>query len=166
MMNSQIQQRVDISDKVALFEMLNTLTENHAPRFGMMTPQHMVEHLAYTMLIARGKGPQQHYYPAEKEQKIKEFLLGQNQEMPRGYKSPVLPVDELLPLKFSSLDEAKGFLKKEINGFEEFFRENPDARTINPTLGELNYDEWVRFHNLHFTHHFTQFGLLPERLSD
>ena len=41
----------------------------------------------------------------------------------------------------------------------KYFKENKDATPINPTMGELNKQEWTIFHNKHFEHHFKQFNL-------
>ena len=42
---------------------------------------------------------------------------------------------------------------------EKYFAEK-DIKTTNPVFGDLNYEEWIRFHSKHFAHHFKQFGLL------
>jgi oxepin-CoA hydrolase/3-oxo-5,6-dehydrosuberyl-CoA semialdehyde dehydrogenase len=65
-------------------------------------------------------------------------------------------------LVYSDLERAKKKFFEEINNFEEYFKENPEIKPINATFGPLNYEEWVAFHNKHFTHHFTQFGLIEE----
>ena len=45
------------------------------------------------------------------------------------------------------------------NSLGKYFEENKDATPINPTMGELNKQEWIIFHNKHFEHHFKQFNL-------
>lgn len=151
---------VDILDRTKLFDILYRLQPESKPIFGSMTPQHMVEHLAFAVCFSNGKEPQQHHYPADKEQKIKAFVLGTDKAMPIGFKSPVLPADGLPNLKHSSLIAAIVNLKTELNDFDNYFLRYPADTPINPTMGELNYYEWVRFHNRHFTHHFKQFKLL------
>jgi hypothetical protein len=153
---------IDILDRPKLFEILSKLHAGDKPEFGGMTPQHMVEHLAFVVRFSNGKEPQQHHYPTDKEEKIKTFVIGTDKDMPIGFKSPVLPIEGLPALKHSIIDKAIGNLKLELADFDNYFLKNPTAKPINPTMGGLKYEEWVRFHNRHFTHHFKQFRLLPE----
>ena len=151
---------IDILDRIKLFEILSKLQADDNPKFGEMTPQHMVEHLAFAVRFSNGKEPQQHHYPADKEQKFKAFVIGTDNDMPIGFKSPVLPTEGLPTLKYSNLTTAIESLKTDLNDFDNYFINQPEEKPINPTMGELNYQEWIRFHNRHFTHHFRQFGLL------
>lgn len=151
---------IDILDRTKLFEILSQLKANDVPAFGTMTAQHMVEHLTFTVCFSNGKEPQQKYYPIEKEQKIKAFVIGTDNDMPIDFKSPVLPTEGLPTLKLSGLTNAIDNLKTELNNFDNYFVNHPSERPINPTMGELTYKEWIRFHNRHFTHHFRQFNLL------
>jgi oxepin-CoA hydrolase/3-oxo-5,6-dehydrosuberyl-CoA semialdehyde dehydrogenase len=54
---------------------------------------------------------------------------------------------------------AISILLSELNRFDKYFKENKYATPINPTMGELNKQEWTIFHNKHFEHHFKQFNL-------
>lgn len=151
---------VDILDRAKLFDILGRLEANEKPRFGAMTAQHMVEHLAFTVRFCNGKEPQRHYYSPEKEQKIKAYILDTDNDFMIGFKAPVLPPEGLPELQHSDLNHAVSGLKTELTDFDSYFLKHPENRPVNPTMGELNYHEWVRFHNRHFTHHFKQFGLL------
>jgi hypothetical protein len=151
---------IDIFDREILFETISKLQVSDKPKFGAMTPQHMVEHLILTVRISSRKEPQKHFYPPEKEQKIKAFVIGTDNDFPPGFKSPILPPEGLPALKFSNLTEAIDNLKTELNDFDDYFSNHPLDKPINPTMGELNYQEWVRFHNRHFMHHFKQFNLI------
>jgi hypothetical protein len=151
---------IDILDRAKLFEILSKLQADDKPEFGAMTPQHMVEHLAFVVRFSNGKEPQQHHYTTDKQQKIKAFVIDTDKDIPIGFKYPVLPTEGLLTLKHSGLSNAIDNLKTELNQFDNYFLKHPSDKPINPTMGELNYKEWVRFHNRHFTHHFKQFRLL------
>jgi hypothetical protein len=151
---------IDILDRSKLFEILSKLQVDDKPAFGKMSPQHMVEHLAFVVRFSNGKEPQQHHYPMEKEHKIKTFIIETDRDMPIEFKSPVLPVEGLPVLKHSTIIDAIDHLKLELADFDNYFQKHPTDRPVNPTMGELNYSEWVRFHNRHFTHHFKQFRLL------
>ncbi|NNV57682.1 hypothetical protein [Limnovirga soli] len=151
---------IDILDRTKLFEILSKLQADNKPAFGAMTPQHMVEHITFAVRFSNGKEPQQHNYSIEKEQQIKAFVIGTDKDMPIGFKSPVLPSEGLPQLKYSNLTEAIDKLKTELHDFDNYFMHHQLDKPINPTMGELNYQEWVRFHTRHFTHHFRQFNLL------
>jgi oxepin-CoA hydrolase/3-oxo-5,6-dehydrosuberyl-CoA semialdehyde dehydrogenase len=151
---------VDILDRDTIFKMLNPLKVDALPVFGAMTAQHMVEHLILTVRFSNGKEPQRHHFSREKEEKIKAYVIGTDKEMPIGFKSPVLPIEGFLPLVCSSLSSAKDRLRVELKDFDLHFANNPLDKPINPTMGQLNYQEWVIFHNRHFTHHYHQFKLL------
>ncbi len=151
---------IDILDRTKLFDILSQLQASEKPRFGAMTAQHMVEHLAFAVRFSNGKEPQRHYYPPEKEQKIKAYILDTDNDFMIGFKAPVLPAEGLPELQHSNLSDAVSGLKTELTGFDSYFLQHPGDKPVNPTMGELNYNEWVRFHNRHFTHHFKQFGLM------
>lgn len=151
---------IDILDRANVFAILNKLQADDQPQFGMMTPQHMVEHLAFAVRFSNGKEPQAHHYATEKEQKIKANVIGTDYELPIGFRSPVLPVEGLSPLMSASLPDAMNGLKTDLKDFDHYFDEHPTDRPVNPVMGEMNYQEWVIFHNKHFTHHFKQFRLL------
>ena len=151
---------IDILDRPKLFEILSRLKADDKPAFGAMTPQHMVEHLAFVVRFSNGKEPQQHHYATNKQQKIRAFVIDTDKDIPIGFKYPVLPTEGLPALKHSSLSNAIDDLKTELIEFDNYFLKYPSDKPINPTMGELNYKEWVRFHNRHFTHHLRQFRLL------
>ena len=44
--------------------------------------------------------------------------------------------------------------------FEALFGEDPSRTELHPYYGQINYEQWLRLHQKHLTHHFEQFGLL------
>jgi oxepin-CoA hydrolase/3-oxo-5,6-dehydrosuberyl-CoA semialdehyde dehydrogenase len=148
---------ITIDNRKGLLEALRGLNPNVRPAFGIMTPHHMVEHLAFAVKFSNGKLPQRLYVPSERAETMKNFLLGEG-EHPIGFKSPLLG-DGLEPLLTTNLNTATDYLDKELTVFDTYFRENPDATFTHPLLGELTYSEWVLFHNKHFSHHFKQFNI-------
>lgn len=153
---------LNIHSRAELFEALRGLNPNSKPEFGSMTPQHMVEHLAFAVKFSNGKLPQRLYVSNERAETIKRFLLGEG-EHPIGFKAPTLG-DGLETLLTSDLNTAIYYLEKELSDFDAYYQENPNAVFMHPLLGELTYSEWVVFHNKHFSHHFKQFNLPPARL--
>ncbi len=140
---------------------LAQLQPDTQPVWGLMTAQHMVEHLllVVNLSIAKFKTPIEVVTPAEKLPKYKAALMG-DFPLPREFKAPMLPTDSLLPLRFAELETAKEALCKGIDNFFAYYEANPSATNPHPVFGECNFQEWQRFHAKHFTHHFEQFGLI------
>lgn len=149
---------IDITKRSDIFKRLESLKEDANPVFGKMTAQHMVEHLRFAIMFSNGKMPQKLYFPEGKAIAIKASIIYSDRELPIGFRSPMLG-DELPALIYSGLDEAIAGLKAELAGFDEYFVVNKDLKPMNPIVGELNYQEWIVFHNKHFMHHFKQFNL-------
>ncbi len=138
--------------------LLNKLDPQQKPLWGKMTPQHMVEHLILAVQMSNGKLKLECINPPEKIPTLKRFLMS-SRPMPKLVVNPVI-VEDLRPLEYSSLEEAMEKLNKEIDDYVLFFENNPAAKPVNVTFGELNEEEWDVFHKKHFTHHLSQFGLL------
>ncbi|GGE24606.1 phenylacetic acid degradation bifunctional protein PaaZ [Psychroflexus planctonicus] len=147
-------------DKDFIESKLNSLTEEAEAKWGMMTPQHMVEHLEMGLRIATGEiSDFEVATPDEYIEKVQETLYNY-EKMPQGYKMPLMKKDELEDLKHENLDEAKKALLEAYETYEVFFRENPDTTTKNAVFGELTAFEWKLLNRKHFNHHFEQFGLI------
>jgi hypothetical protein len=139
-------------------EILLALKKDEKPLWGKMSPQHMVEHLILAVQMSNGKLIFECFNPAEKIPTLKRFLMS-SRPMPKLFVNPIIGEDLRL-LKYSSLEEAMGKLKNEIDDYKLFFKNNPDVKPVNATFGELNKEEWDVFHEKHFIHHLNQFGLL------
>ncbi len=137
---------------------LNLLKPDQKPVWGKMSAQHMVGHLILAVKMGNGKLKFECINPPEKLPTLKKFLMS-SRPMPKLFVNPVIGAD-LRPLECSSLEEAMGKLNIEIDDYALFFENNPGAKTVNVTFGELNEEEWNVFHKKHFTHHLSQFGLL------
>ena len=136
---------------------LSFLQIDQKPLWGKMTPQHMVEHLILSVQMSNGQLELKCVSQPDKLPTLKRFLLSER-PLPKEYINPYIGPN-LLPLKYSSLNEGVVNLEEEINNYNEFFILNPDIKTVHVTFGELNKLEWDRFHSKHFIHHFTQFDL-------
>ena len=136
------------------------LTVNHQPLWGIMTPQHMVEHLivTYKMSIGRIKIPI--VSKEEDRPRLKAYLM-KDSPMRRAVPSPT-GNDNLQPLRFPSLQEAKDKLLQETASFLQFAEEQPDFMANHPYGGPMTAEEWLQFHRKHIKHHFIQFGLIPD----
>lgn len=137
---------------------LENLTEQSERRFGIMSPQHMVEHLILTIKLSYGRIKLPDFEPTEKQLQQKHALIYTDLEFPIGVRAPGLG-ENLLDLRFPDLNSAKSELLKSINDYLVFFENNPNELTIHPRFGKLTFTEWELFHKKHFEHHLAQFGV-------
>jgi hypothetical protein len=150
---------LDIDDRSDIAARLAGLRPDAAPVFGIMTPQHMVEHLCNEVRFSNGRLPQKLWLTVEQAEGAKAYLIYTDVAVPMGFKSPLLG-DGLSELEFSDIDEAIHQLLTELDGFDDYFAQNPEARPVHPALNDLDEKEWIIYHGKHFTHHFKQFSLL------
>lgn len=141
-----------------LEEKLRQLTSEHEAQWGMLTPQHMLEHLIGSLKMSRGAVQVGVQIPEEQVDKMQRFLFS-DQPMPQGVKSANMP-EGLPELQFSDLETAKAEFLKEWDRFVEAYEAEPEKNEAHPVFGELGKEGWYQVHRKHFTHHFQQFGLL------
>lgn len=144
-------------NKETLSQRLQGLNQDTVAKFGILTPQHMVEHLILTLKMSAGRIPIPEFVPTEKQLAQKQALLFTDITFPQGVKAPGLP-DTLLDLRFPDLATAKAELIKSWDAYQLLFQENPMKQTPHPRFGLLNFAEWERFHAKHMDHHLSQFG--------
>ena len=135
---------------------LNSLSADSKPLWGNMSTQRMVEHLSDMLYMSIGKGDYTLLIDAEKIPSMQRFLesdkpMAKNIEVPFANKEESLRNEEL-ELAIDEFIDA--FL-----GFEDFYDENPEATSLHPFYGDLNYHLWKRLHTKHFAHHFEQFSI-------
>jgi oxepin-CoA hydrolase/3-oxo-5,6-dehydrosuberyl-CoA semialdehyde dehydrogenase len=147
-----------LSDEVPI--LLEQLSVDDQPLWGIMTPQHMVEHLivTYKMSIGRIKIP---VISKEEDRPRLRVYLMKDSPMRRSVPSPT-GNNELQPLRSATLGEAKQKLIRETEAFLEFVKAQPDFLADHPFGGAMRADEWLLFHRKHIKHHFIQFQLLPD----
>lgn len=139
---------------------LSKLSESTKPKWGMMTPQHMVEHLEASYRIATGEFQDFNIAtPEEYIEKVQDTLWDYN-PMPQGYKMPLMKENELEDLRHPDLETAKQKMLEAREAYVEYYKENPDALNKNAVFGFLNRYEWTLLERKHLNHHFEQFGLL------
>ena len=130
------------------------------PKWGKMNFQQMVEHVSAFFKVSTHKLKFDLVSPPEHMPKLKEFLLSDKQ-FRENTKAPTSIIgEEPFPVHYASPEEAVAKLEKEVNHFFHFYETNPTATAVHPVFGELNFEEWVRLHYKHVTHHLRQFGLL------
>ncbi|WP_375234989.1 phenylacetic acid degradation bifunctional protein PaaZ [Winogradskyella sp.] len=141
-------------------ECLSNLSENMKPKWGIMTPQHMIEHLEYTYKIAAGEIQDFEISTPERIlEKVKNSLWNYD-KFPKNSQFPLLEKDTLDVLKHENLETAISKFKAQRKAYLEYFKEHPDAKLSNMVFGELNKYEWYLLERKHLNHHFEQFGLI------
>ncbi|MFN2373552.1 MAG: DUF1569 domain-containing protein [Cyclonatronaceae bacterium] len=146
------------SQLTTLVNTLGNLTPDTQPLWGGMTAQHMVEHLTSALMLSNGdisigQNTEENKIPA-----MRAFLMS-DRPMPRNFRSPANG-DGLPRLKHTDLEKAVAALTKALARFHQYHEKNPGAKPVNPVFGPLSYEEWIQFHQKHFQHHLTQFGLI------
>ena len=138
--------------------MLRNLSGDQAPNFGLMTAQHMVEHLIYvTKTLSRRVGEP----TAEQSKSQHYFRKFINAGCPFEYR-PKEGVSEadLKALRSASIEEAIQGLEAATAQFYAIFESNPDHKSYNPMMGEFNLAELELFNYQHGRWHAHQFGLI------
>lgn len=141
-------------------DLLQKLSAEAKPLWGLMTPQHMLEHLIVTFKMSIGRIKIPVISKEEDFPRLKAYLK-KDSPMRRSVPAPT-GKNELQPLRSANLEEAKEKLLLEVESFIAYMRANPDALASHPYGGPMNAEEWFLFHRKHFKHHFIQFGLIPD----
>ena len=141
-----------------LKQVVGKLQPDLRPLWGLMTPQHAIEHLTRTLRGAADKPPFAVHTPVEKLPKYRLFLF-HNLAIVHNYKSPVMDREKPPALVHSDWPAAMDAFWKAWEEFEEFFKNHPGVSTDNAVFGPLTQEEWRRFHFKHFVHHCSQFGV-------
>ncbi|MGO3181568.1 MAG: phenylacetic acid degradation bifunctional protein PaaZ [Aequorivita sp.] len=150
---------VEMTDE-KIQESLNKLSEGSKPKWGIMTPQHMLEHLEYTYKIASGKIQDFEIATPEKILEKVHASLYNYDKFPHGTNFPELEKGKLDTLKHPDLATAKEKFLEEREDYKAYFKENPEAKLNNMVFGEMNKYEWYLLERKHLNHHFEQFGLI------
>jgi oxepin-CoA hydrolase/3-oxo-5,6-dehydrosuberyl-CoA semialdehyde dehydrogenase len=141
-------------------EKLKDLNPSTQPSWGIMTPQHMLEHLIVTYKLSIGRIKITIISKEEDRERLKEYLM-KDSPMRRNVTLPTGKGD-LQPLRFTGLDEAKEKFLIETESFLKFTAEQPVFMSDHPYGGPMTAQEWLLFHRKHVKHHFIQFGLIPD----
>lgn len=145
------------TDLETILSYLNKLTVETKPIWGKMSAQHMVEHLSDVLRMAMEQPKMELLIPEDRIEKMQAFLesdkpMAQNIEVPFASANNPLRNEELELAIDEFIDV---FLE-----FEEYFESDTNRKTLHSYYGMLNHQQWNRLNSKHFTHHFTQFGLI------
>lgn len=145
--------------RIEVPKIIENIRGNEIPLWGLMTVQHMIEHLIFPLKIAQKEIDFGIFTPNEKIEKQQAFLVSPL-GLPKNFPFPGFAPGYLPPLFYNSLEESKSQLLSEINQFLIFLEDNSKERGNHPVFGKLNSDQWLVFQYKHFMHHFMQFGLV------
>ncbi len=145
------------ADLCAFLEILKNLDEKKLASWGKMTPQRMIEHLSDCIYMSCGIGNHELLIPEEKIKGMQAFLIS-DKEMPHNIQVPF--AKENTPLRNTDIELALDEFTMAWVDFEEMYSEDSKKTALHPYYGNLNYEQWLLLHSKHFTHHFTQFGLM------
>lgn len=144
---------------------LAELQSDTKPLWGVMTAQHMVEHLGGAFAMSRGKFNLPLVIPEERIPKAVAWLRS-DKPFGKHVNGIGLKPGQLMPLRFADLEEAKEKTTSQIDKFYAFMATLEEGKTfLHPAFGELPAEDWEQFHYKHIYHHLTQFGLLDARES-
>ena len=139
---------------------LKSLTEESKAAWGMMSAQHMVEHMEMAYRIASGEVQDFEIATApEHLDKVVEMVYN-HKSMPRLFGHPLMQKENTENLQYADLATAKEKMLEAWERFEAFFKSNPEAKTKNAVFGELDKFEWDLLNVKHWNHHLSQFGIL------
>jgi oxepin-CoA hydrolase/3-oxo-5,6-dehydrosuberyl-CoA semialdehyde dehydrogenase len=136
---------------------LNLLNANQTALWGKMSPQHMVEHLYKTVQASINEIEMKIFTEEKRIPVLKKLFLG-DRLLPKEFMNPAIGPD-LIKLEFENLNTAIAELENVLIRYDKFFEQNVSAKTIHPIFGPLDKSEWDSFHQKHFKHHLSQFGL-------
>ncbi len=140
-------------------EHLDRLKEETQPLWGILSAQHMVEHLEFFLQMAMGKVETDIATPDKHLEKVQASLYNY-EPMPKEYQQPLLSKGATEDLRYTNLEEAKLALLKAYDDFESYYDANPEVQNPNTVFGMLDKELWDLLNRKHFNHHFQQFGLL------
>lgn len=139
--------------------LLEKLHADEKAKWGIMTPQQMIEHFADAVKNASGRLLLPTLNDGEKLQKSREFLMSET-PFKHNIDNPLIP-KEGIPHRQPDLQSAISKLKKELDHFFLVFQKNPDLKTGNAFFGLLDYNMNIQLLHKHAVHHLKQFGVEP-----
>jgi oxepin-CoA hydrolase/3-oxo-5,6-dehydrosuberyl-CoA semialdehyde dehydrogenase len=150
---------VEMTDE-KITKCLNKLTENSKPKWGAMSPQHMLEHLEYGYRIASGEIQDFDITTPEKIlDKVHNTLYDYN-KMPQNFEFPLAEKSKINEVQHADLATAKEKMLEARSEYIAFFKQHQEALLKNAVFGEMNRYEWYLLERKHLNHHFEQFDVL------
>lgn len=139
---------------------LTKLRFEKKPLWGKMTAQHMVEHMAQSLVASTILNNKTEASPLNSIQsEFRNMIILSGADFPRGLQNPIFQFG-LPPYQHADIEAAKSKLVEKIEQFYKIYEANPNAFNYSLFFGDLNFEETQILHFKHFKHHFSQFELL------
>jgi len=139
--------------------LLSSLDPDTEPRFGLMTAQHMVEHIL-------NDGKYMYHRLGEPDGPPTEKQLGFQKFIDNGVQMKHRPSDktkaDLPDLKFESMEAAVAEVSDLVKKFYAHFDAHPDFKIYNSFMGEIPFEKVELFFSQHWRYHLWQFKLLDQ----
>jgi len=135
-------------------ELLKGLKADMEPAFGIMSAQHMVEHLVWvTKSTLKDFGPP----PEELNESQQGFMRFIQKGANFKYRPSDKKREDLDPPRMPDLEASKSIIPESIDRLYSF---NEDHVFYNPNIGRLSFEEMELMHFRHYQWHLEeQFGL-------
>lgn len=140
------------------FKHLNALKADTPALWGKMNALQMIEHLIEFVGLSYEKIIFPLCVPEDMVEKYQAFLFSEKM-FRENTKAPtqVMP-EEPIPTRYTSISEAIDELQIAVDQFFNYFKDNPERKTMHPAFGWLDHSGWMVLHYKHFHHHLRQFG--------
>lgn len=138
-------------------KMVESLDPNTVANFGLMTPQHMVEHLTSIIKVSIKR-------QGEPENPMTPKQLGFQRFVKNGaimqHRPSQKTAADLPALRYDSYESAAAQIKVATDRFYAHFEANPDAISYLIFTGEIGFEDLELLHYMHCRYHAWQFGLI------
>ncbi len=139
-----------------VLSLLSKLDTNAKPLWGNMSAQRMVEHLADALKVSNGKLKVEMVISEDKLDRMVAFLMS---DKPMAKNIEVSFAGKDVPLRHDEIELAIDEVVEEWIDFEELFASQDGLKISHSYYGPLDFQQWMRLHAKHFTHHLEQFGI-------
>jgi len=139
-----------------VLSLLSKLDTNAKPLWGNMSAQRMVEHLADALKVSNGELKVDMAVSEDKLDRMVAFLMS---DKPMAKNIEVSFAGKDVPLRHDEIELAIDEVVEEWIDFEELFASQDGLKISHPYYGPLDFQQWMRLHAKHFTHHLEQFGI-------
>jgi methylglutaconyl-CoA hydratase len=157
-MGANTEDKIMALDRINIEAHIDQLNEDTKPLWGILTPQHLIEHFIYLFRMSVGEIKEKTVTPADKLPAY-QASLHYDRRLPKNFESPYLKEGSLEDLEYDSLEDAKAAFKNYFDQYEAFYQEHPAAKNDHVIYGALDKEHWGLIHAKHFDHHFRQFDL-------
>ena len=139
-------------------QLVSNLNKDSQPSFGLMTAQHMIEHLIW---ITKASVKEVSPVPEKLTKSQEGFIKFIEKGAEFRYRPSDKTKDDLPALRFEDLERAKAELPIAITRMKNALSSKGNSETFyNPMMGSLTPDQMELFHKKHYEWHLEkQFGL-------